>query len=196
MRQPRSSSINSTITAEDLAEVKAKKVPRGARQAAVSWSNQCLVRIIPGSAHLSEEELAETYYRAEDYKRIQEDVSESSFLMKHGSSETDEVTFRGLESKRPGESRRRKLHRFMVCRAVIAGMDHQYSVDSVDDEFIGEICRSLTSPSRVDALERGASDAVAVDQPSPVGHSSISSEEAFEEPTVRGVDVVPVVIAV
>jgi hypothetical protein len=181
MRQPRSGSIHSTFTADSPTETKAKKVRRGSRQSAVSWSEQCLVRVIPSTSDLSEQELCEIYYRPEDYERIQEDVSETSFFIKHGTSEGDDVTFRGLESKKPGEARRRKLHRFMVCRAVIAGSEHQYKVAEVDDEVIGSICRSLTAPSTYEALERGAKDALDADQsPLPVV-SCLSAEDDESE---------------
>jgi len=200
---PRSGSFHSTITADG--EVpnatnnnnNIEKVPRAFRkkgvQRTVTWSARCLVRTIPRIVDLSEEEIAQAYYTKEDSKRIQEDISETAFLMKHGATEGDDISFRGLERKRAGEARKRKLHRMMVCRAVMAAAaDMQPRVDKAEyDEVIRHTSRSLTASCTVTALERAAQDALEVDQsplPTSGGVSLCQPEKA------RFSSVVPVVV--
>lgn len=97
--------------------------------------------------------------------------------MKHGTKESDELTYRGLEFKRDGESRRRKLNRLRVNLAVFEENDKQFEQGYYDAEAIGDIYRLLTAPSRIEALERAAQDAKAVGQQCPSVSSSNTQEE-------------------
>jgi len=82
--------------------------------------------------------------------------------MNHGALEDDELTFRGLERRRTGASKRIKFHQNMVRRRVIASSNKQrLDVDVVDDDnddVLGEMCQSLTLSSTVEALDRATKD--------------------------------------
>ena len=200
---PRSGSFHSTFTADGevpnaaaTTTTNSIKVPRASRkgvQLKVTWSARCLVRTIPRIVDMSEEEMTQAYYTKEDTKRIQEDISETAFLMKHGATEDDDITFRGLERKRAGEARKRRLHRVMVCRAVMAAAaEMQPHVGKAEyDEVIRHTSRVLTASCTVAALERAAQDALEVDQsplPTSCGVSSCQPEKA------RFSSLVPVVV--
>ena len=191
---PRSGSFHSTFTADgevpNATTTNHKNVPQDSRQKGVlrkvTWSQRCLVRVIPRIADMSEEEITLAYYTKEDTKRIQEDIAETAFLMKHGAAESDDITFRGLERKRAGEARRRRLHRMMVCRAVMAAAAEIQACGDKDeehDEAIGQTCRLLTVSCTVAALERAAHDAREVNQ-SPLPTPSYGFSPSYEEETL------------
>ena len=84
--------------------------------------------------------------------------------MKHGTKESDDVSYRGLELKQDGEYRRRKLHRWCVNMAVFEENERQHSDGFYDAEAIREIYTVLTKKSCLEARERGAKDADNVSQ--------------------------------
>lgn len=90
----RSSSASSTLTVQQAKEDVSRRSSRRRVLRTVTWANKAKVRFIPGITHLSEEELQDRYFRLlDDIERIQEDILEASFLMNHGASENDELTF-------------------------------------------------------------------------------------------------------
>lgn len=105
---------------------------------------------------------------------MRDETLEVSFLMKHGTKESDEVTYRGLESKREGDCRRRKLQRYRINLAVFQENDKQFDLGVHDPEAISDIYRLLTESTRTEALERAAQDAKDVGQQgaAPVSHPS------------------------
>lgn len=140
-----------------------RKAPRDLCKG-VRWSPKCTVRLIPNIDDLSTQEFSDLYYCQKNYKRIQDDVSEILFLMKHTNlEECEDITFRGLEARKDGETKKRtKLLRFMVCRTIIAASrSNQLAVDSsVDDETLGQMSRSMSSESKQRALQQASKDAL------------------------------------
>jgi len=96
--------------------------------------------------------------------------------MKHGAKESDDVSYRGLELKRDGEYRRRKLHRWCVNMAVFEENDRQHSDGFYDAEAIRGIYTVLTKQSCAEALERGAKDAEDVSQQHSICPRDISED--------------------
>jgi hypothetical protein len=147
----------------------------------VAWSKRCQIKDIPTLTHYSDEEKSNCFCGAEDYERMREETAEVSFLMKHGTKESDEVSYRGLEGKREGDSRRRRIHRFTVNAAVFQENDKQYEQGHDDPEAIADIYRLMTQSSRVEALERAAQDAKDVGQEGAAAPSPLSGQEQGEE---------------
>ena len=138
---------------------KNKKARRRSRNTSISWAKKCHLKIIPSLNQYSEEEKSDTFYGPEDYLRMREETSEVTFLMKHGTKESEDLSYRGLEFKRDGEFRRRKLNRLRVNLAIFEENDKQFEQGYYDDEAIRDICRLLTESSRLEALGRAAEDA-------------------------------------
>jgi len=93
---------------------------------------------------------------------MDDDIRETCLLMNRGLPEHDELTFRGLERRRDEVCGRRKMHRYLVTRAVIESSKQQYNQERIDDDDMGNMCQSMTLPSVVAALERAAKDALEI----------------------------------
>lgn len=145
----------------------------------VTWSKKYQVKSIPNISQYTDEEKAKAFYGPEDHQRIREDTAEATFLMKHGTKESDEVTYRGLEGKQEGECRRRRRDRYRVNLAVFQENDNQFDQGIHDPEAIADICQLLTQSSKAEALERAAQDAKDVGQQG-AGLSFLMSDEFGE----------------
>ncbi len=130
----------------------------------MTWAKKIKVRGIAGIDDYSEQEKSDSFYGPSDFQRIRDEIAEVCFLMKHGTKESEELSYRGLELKRDGECRRRKLHRWCVNMAVFEETDRQHDDGFHDVEAIGDIYKLLTKQSRAEALERAIKDAEDVNQ--------------------------------
>ena len=118
--------------------------------------------LVPNREELAEEELQNKWYNKLDYAKINEEVEMTKKLLLLGLPERDGHCYRGLESVKPQNRRRRSAVRRKAWEAVPQLSKEQTPIGG--DIFVSRFYHALSKESCRQAYERAVWDAKTVEE--------------------------------